>query len=236
MVATGPGGLSRARSDGITGFAARGVPGLESAIPRRPARRIPAGAGWGRSPGGVPRPLALDRSAATAPWPDAYAPVAARLRTDALAANRTQQPNRAPPKMWSIGMAGISFVVSLGRGGRPRVLSTGPKLLSHRIPSKAPWAVNGRRSCDQAASEDRVKGSTSNGVCAAFHVEPNGSTWVVALGSGSAERGPMVLTVSGLRGIQHAELEIPPRLSPVCGGPRLGKDLAARGTVSSRSR
>jgi recombinational DNA repair ATPase RecF len=27
----------------------------------------------------------------------------------------------------------------------------------------------------------------------------------------------MVLAVSGLRGIQHAELEIPPGLSPVCG-------------------
>jgi hypothetical protein len=184
MVATGPGGLSRARSDGITGFAARGVPGLENAIPRRPARRIPAGVVWGRSPGGV-------ASGARTGSASRHSSLAGRLRARGRQASggcaRGEQHTAAKQsasEMWPIGMAGISFVVSLGRGGRPRVPSTGQKLLSHRIPSKAPWAVNGRRSCDQTASGDRVKGSTSNGVCAAFHVEPNGSR-AVALRSGS---------------------------------------------------
>ena len=86
----GRGDLSCARSDGITGFAARGVPGLEKR--HSPAIRVPD-SGW-RHLGAKPRPrclgaLALDRLAATAPWPDACAPVAARLRADA---SRRQTP------------------------------------------------------------------------------------------------------------------------------------------------
>jgi hypothetical protein len=219
----GPGGLSSARSDGITGFAGRGVPGLENAIHRRPARRIPAGVVWGRSPGGVAlgaRTGAVSR----------HSSLAGRLRARGRQASggcaRGEQDTAAKQsasEMWRIGMPGISFVVSLGRGGRPGVLSAGPKLLSHRIPSKAPWAVSARRSRDQAASGDGVKGSTSNGVCAAFHVEPNEPTWAAALRPGSAERGPMALTASGLRGIQRAELEIPLGLARVCGATGSGE-------------
>jgi hypothetical protein len=184
----GPGDLSCARSDGITGFAARGVPGLESAIHRRPARRIPAGVVWGRSPGGV----ALGaRTGAVSRHSSLAGRLRARGRQAAGGCARGEldtADKQSASEMWRTGMAGISFVVSLGRGGRPRVLSAGQKLLSHRIPSKAPWAVDGRRSCDQAASGDRVKGSTSNGVCAEFHVEPNGSRWAVALRSRDRRR------------------------------------------------
>jgi hypothetical protein len=45
-----------------------------------------------------------------------------------------------------IGMAMISSVVSLPRGGKACALSAGPKVVSHRILSKGPWAVNGRQS------------------------------------------------------------------------------------------
>lgn len=123
----------------------------------------------------------------------------------------------------SIGMAGISFVVSLGRGGKSFALSAGPKVLSHTIPSKARWAINGRRSRDQGAPGGRLKRSAWNGTegsgrkrrpadaqaetlgsagpgfpkggLPAFHVEPNGPGWAVALRLGSAERGRMMLTV-----------------------------------------
>jgi hypothetical protein len=42
----------------------------------------------------------------------------------------------------------ISSVVSLGRGGKACALSAGPKVLSHRILSKGPWAVDGRQSAN----------------------------------------------------------------------------------------
>jgi len=141
MAATlGPGGLSCARSDGITRFAARGVPGLKNAIHRRPARWIPAGVIRVRSPGRVAlgaRTVSVSR----------HGSLAGRLRVRGRQASggcarveRDTAPKQSASEMWPIGMAGTSFVVSLGRSGRPRVLSAGPKLLSHRIPSKAPWA------------------------------------------------------------------------------------------------
>lgn len=40
----------------------------------------------------------------------------------------------------------ISSLVNLPRGGKARALSAGPKVASHRILSKGPWAVNGRQS------------------------------------------------------------------------------------------
>lgn len=42
------------------------------------------------------------------------------------------------------------------------------------------------------------------------------------------------LTVTGLRCIEHTELEIPPRVVPGCGGRGSG-DIATRSDVSSRS-
>ena len=45
-----------------------------------------------------------------------------------------------------IGMAMISSVVSLPRGGKASALSAGPKVVGHRILSKGPWAANGRQS------------------------------------------------------------------------------------------
>ncbi len=117
-------------------------PGLRSAIHRLSACRIPAGVIWVRSPG------------------------RAALGLSHWIGQPPQLPGRTPVRPWPPGFG------RMRRGGRPRVLSAGQKLLSHRIPSKAPWAsmIGGPA---QAASGDRVKGSTSNGVWAAFHVEPS---------------------------------------------------------------
>jgi len=147
-------------------------PGLRSAIHRLSACRIPAGVIWVRSPGRaalglshwIGQPPQLPGRTPVRPWPPGFG----RMRRGGL----DTAAKHSASEMWCTGMAGISFVVSLGRGGRPRVLYAGQKLLSHRIPSKAPWAsmIGGPA---QAASGDRVKGSTSNGVWAAFHVEPS---------------------------------------------------------------
>jgi len=100
MAATlGPSGLSCARSDGITGFAARGVPGLENAIHRRPARWIPAGVIRVRSRGRV----ALGARTGSV---SRHGSLAGRLRVRGRQASGgcargeqdTAATNRAPPK------------------------------------------------------------------------------------------------------------------------------------------
>jgi hypothetical protein len=149
----GPGGLSRARLDRITRFAARGVHGLENGIHRRPARQVQAGLIYGRRAGRVALGARTGAVSCHTPWRDACARVGVlvlggRLRGGQLGCS-TQ--------------SGISFVVSLGRGGKSFALSAGPKVLSHTIPSKARWAINGRRSRDQGASGGRLKRSAWNG-------------------------------------------------------------------------
>jgi hypothetical protein len=134
--APGSGGLSRARRDGIIRFAARGVHGLQST-------------------GAV---------SCHTPWPDACARVGVWFWADARAADSSAAaPRQSATEVSRIGMAGISFVVSLGRGGKSFALSAGPKVLSHAIPSKARWAINGRRSRDQGAPGGRLKRSAWNG-------------------------------------------------------------------------
>jgi hypothetical protein len=54
-----------------------------------------------------------------------------------------------------IGMAMISSVVSLPRGGKACALSTSPKVVSHRILSKEPWAVSGRPSATRLREAGR---------------------------------------------------------------------------------
>lgn len=98
------------------------------------------------APAALPSALALERSAPTARWLDACAPVAAwLLRADAVAANSTAAAARqGASEMWRIGM---------GRGGKSCALSAGQKVLSHRILSKAPWAVNGQGSATRLLRE-----------------------------------------------------------------------------------
>ena len=147
--------LSRARTDGITGFAARGVHGLHENGIHRPARQVRAGVIWVRRAGRVALGTrTLERSAATAPWPDAWVCAAAWLWADVVAANSTAAAARqSASEMWRIGMDMISSVVSLGRGGKSGALSGGAKVRSQRILSKAPWAVDGRRSATRLTRE-----------------------------------------------------------------------------------
>ena len=137
------------------GFAARGVHGLHENGIHRPARQVRAGVIWVRRAGRVALGTrTLERSAATAPWPDAWVCAAAWLWADAVAANSTAAAARqSASEMWRIGMAMISSGVSLGRGGKSCALSAGPKVLSHRILCKAPRAVDGRRSATRLTRE-----------------------------------------------------------------------------------
>jgi len=148
------GRLSRARTDGVTGFVARGVHGLHENGIHRPARQVRAGVIWVRRAGRVALGTrTLERSAATAPWPDAWVCAAAWLWADVVAANSTAAAARqSASEMWRIGMAMISSVVSLGRGGKSCALSVGPKVLGRR------WSAVR----DPADSGGRVKGSTWN--------------------------------------------------------------------------
>ena len=80
-------------------------------------------------------------------------PPAGRLRTYGRlpsGGRRHGEPHsRGSPERFRngrIGMAMICSVVSLPHGGKACALSKSPKVVSHRILSKGPWAVNGRQS------------------------------------------------------------------------------------------
>jgi hypothetical protein len=100
----GPGGLSRARIDGITRFAARGKRQL-------PTTRSPGSDR--RHLGAKRRPPCFARPPTGAvschiPWPDACAPVAAWLWADARAADSSAAAARqSASEVSRIGMAGI---------------------------------------------------------------------------------------------------------------------------------
>ena len=71
--------------------------GLRPPFTDDPRAEFPLASSGCEAPAVLPWPLAPERPTATARRPDACASVAARLRPDPLAANRTQ-PNRARPK------------------------------------------------------------------------------------------------------------------------------------------
>ena len=184
--ALSPGDLTRARTDGITGPAACGVHGLgESGIHHDPLARF-ALASSGSAPAALPWALATGALSCCSP-------LAGRLR----ACGRLPSGGRRHGEQHSrgsqterfrnerIGMAMISSLVSLPRGGKACALSASPKVVSH-ILSKGPWAVNGRQSRDQAAG-GWVRSSTWNRADGSSPAQP--ATHVQPAGLGVRGRG-----------------------------------------------
>jgi hypothetical protein len=156
-----PGGLSRARTDGITGFAARGFNALENGIHRRPAREVRAGVIGVRRAGRVALGARTGTVNCQSPWPHLRA--GGRLASGGRRSRRTarpQQPDRALPKSgatawpqappWSGARRQI-----LRAPGRPE----GPQSWnSFQGAVGLQWSTV----CDQASPGGRVKGSTWN--------------------------------------------------------------------------
>jgi len=115
--------LTRARTDGITGPVRVESTGLRAAFTAtrsRGSRRRHLAARRPRCRGRSP----LERSAAAACWPDTCAPLAACLRADTVTASNTAVAARpSASENGRIGMAIISSVVSLPRGGKASALS-----------------------------------------------------------------------------------------------------------------
>jgi len=217
--APGSGGLSRARRDEITRVAARGVHGLQNGFHRRPARQVQAGVIYGRRAGRVALGARTGVVSCHTSWPDACARVGVWFWTDARAADSSAAvPRQSASEVsrsawpgspsWSASGAvanpslspqvrRCSVIQFLPRHGGPS-MDGGP---GTREAGRSAW--NGtegsgrkRRPADaQAETLGSAGPGFPKGGLPAFHVEPNGPGWAVALRLGSAERGRMMLTV-----------------------------------------
>ncbi len=124
---------------------------MSTAFTDDPLARLVLASSACAAPAAPPWALAPERSAVTAPWPDAWAPDAGWLWADAVAAKSTAATaTQSPPERCRIGIAMISSLV--GPGVRPRAWRPfpRPKILSLRIVYLAPRVVNCRWAATRA--------------------------------------------------------------------------------------